>query len=261
MKIFLQIVSAFVVTLLLGSCAAKKNLTYFNDLPEKEREVLVVTNKTQPRIKPDDVLSIKVSTLNAEANTLFNQGVLSTTGIGSSPLSDGYKVDQNGDINFPVFGKLRMQDKTLEEAQAYLAEQLSREVKNPIVNIRFLNAQVTVLGEVGAPGVVNISERKTTILEALGKAGDITTTGRKDNVLLMRENGNQREIVRLDMNKKATINSPYFYLQQNDVVLVEPTARKERQVRGVPDGLNLVTLSLSLLGTILGLYLTIRSLK
>ncbi|WP_158605901.1 polysaccharide biosynthesis/export family protein [Taibaiella sp. KBW10] len=246
----------------LFSCSPKnkKALTYFNNLPDSTYTVKQVENKTEQRIKVDDVLSVKVSTLNAESNTLFNAGVL-TGAQSENALNEGYKVDKNGDINFPVLGKISLANKTLEEAQDLITQKISTQVKNPIVNVRLLNAQVSVLGEVGAPGIINISARKTTILEALGKAGDITATGRKDNVLLIRENGDKREMIRLNMNDVVTMSSPFYYLQQNDVIIVEATRRKQRQTKGIPDAITISSLTLSSVATILGLFSTIRYLK
>jgi polysaccharide export outer membrane protein len=253
--------------LLLGlhSCTPKYRMTYFKDLSDSTYTTIKLDNKTEQRIKVDDVVSIKVSTLNAESNTLFNEGVLASastkSGITSSSLSEGYKVDKNGDINFPVLGKIHIADKTLEEARDLVAQKISGQVKDPIVNVRLLNAQVTIVGEVGMPGVVNISERKTSLLEAIGKAGDIKATGRKDNVLLIRENGTQREMVRLNLNSINTITSPYYYLQQNDLIVVEPTKRQERMAQGQPDALALTTLSLTSVSTLLNVYSIILNLR
>lgn len=246
---------------LMSSCGVKKSLTYFNNISDTTRTVMEVRNKTEQRIQVDDIISIKVSTLNTESNALFNDGVLTGNRGAGSALNEGYKVDKDGNINFPVLGKIHVQNKTLEETQVIITERISSQVKNPIVNVRLLNAQVSVLGEVGAPGIINISERKTTILEAIAKAGDITATGRKDNVLLIRENGNQRELIRLNMNDISTMSSPYYYLQQNDVILVDATKRKQKQSKGIPDALGVSTLTLSTVATVLGIFSTIRFLK
>lgn len=261
-NLVMKLKSYIPVLLLLGSmssCGVHKSLTYFNNLPDSTYAVKQVSNKTEQHIQVDDILSIKVSTLNAESNTLFNEGVLK--GGGGSALSEGYKVDGEGNINFPVLGKIALAHKTLEEAQQLITDRISTQVKNPIVNVRLLNAQVSVLGEVGAPGIVNISERKTTILEAIAKARDITATGRKDNVLLIRENGDKREMIRLNLNDVSVMSSPYYYVQQNDVILVDATSRKQKQTKGIPDALSISTLTLSSVATILGLYSTIRYLK
>lgn len=254
------------IVLVLGifSCSPKnRSLTYFNNLPDSAYVVKQVNNKTEQRVQVDDVISIKVSTLNAESNNLFNAGVLTTTGSAQSgsALSEGYKVDQNGNINFPVLGKVHVAGKTLEEIQTIITQQISTQVKSPIVNVRLLNAQVMVLGEVVAPGAVNISARKTTILEAIGRAGDITATGKKNNVLLIRENGDKREMIRLNLNDVSVINSPFYYVQQNDLILVEATNRKERQTKGIPDAISISTLTLSTVATALGLYSIIKNLK
>lgn len=249
----------------LHSCTPKYRMTYFKDLSDSTYTTIKLDNKTEQRIKVDDVVSIKVSTLNAESNTLFNEGVLTGTSAksvgNSSSLNEGYKVDKNGDINFPVLGKIHLADKTIEEARDLVAQKISSQVKDPIVNVRLLNAQVTVLGQVGSPGVVNISERKTSILEALGKVGDVKSSGRKDNILLIRENGTQREMIRLNLNSADAISSPYFYLQQNDVIVVEPTKRQERAAEGQPDGLAITSLALASVSTLLNIYVIVLNLR
>jgi polysaccharide export outer membrane protein len=249
------------ITFLLGSCAPSKNkkqFTYFENLPKDSVVITQDVHKDyQLRLQPGDVLSIKVATLNEQSNKLFNEGVLSPEGsnryVNQTLSSEGYKIDQEGNINFPLIGKVNLKDKTVGEAQAVLAKEISKEAKNPIVNVRLLNAKVTVIGEVKNPGIVNISERKTSVLEALGAVGDIQSTGKKDNVLVIRNNQGKKEYARLNLRDLHVYESPYFYLQQDDVVVVDPTPAKERIVRGALDNREIVQLSVGVLSSAIGL--------
>lgn len=231
-----------VLVMLFSSCASirnKRKFTYFNNLPN---DSVYVTSNLQTendiRVKVNDVLSIKVSTRDDKSNILFNQGVLSSSikeGGGASVdvlQTDGYRVDNQGNINFPVFGKIRVLGKTLEEVEAQLTDSIATQVKNPIVNVKLMNPQVVVMGEVGGPGIIDLLGRKVTVLEAIGLAGDITETGRKDSVLIIRTNGNYKEYAYLNLNDINVTSSPYFYVQQDDVIVVKPNAAKERKASG-----------------------------
>lgn len=224
----------FVVILILVSCGQKRNLVYFSDLGDTLAYQTAIIAKNEPKIQPGDILAITVSTLNPESNILFNLGTLQPVeGLRNNPLenrsNEGYLVDADGNINFPVIGKIGLINKTKDEAQGIIVEKLNSYVKDPIVNIRFLNFRVTVVGEVNKPSTFVIPNDKINIIEALGMAGDMTMFGKRENVLLIREFNGQRTMVRLDLNKKETINSKYFYLQQNDIVYVEPDEMKEKQ--------------------------------
>uniref|UniRef100_F4C899 Soluble ligand binding domain n=1 Tax=Sphingobacterium sp. (strain 21) TaxID=743722 RepID=F4C899_SPHS2 len=223
------------LTILFCSCSQKRNLVYFSDLKDSTAYQKAIIQTNQPKIQEGDLLGINVSTLNPESNLLFNTGTLQSLGKGGSLGSEGnatiqgYLVDQKGQINFPVIGKISLVGKTKEEATDYMAEQLKSYVKDPIVNIRFLNFRVTVVGEVNKPSTFVIPNDRINLIEALGLAGDMTLYGKRENVLLIREENGKRTMVRLDLNKKETINSDYFYLKQNDIVYVEPDKMKEKQ--------------------------------
>ncbi|MDM8177204.1 polysaccharide export protein [Olivibacter sp. LS-1] len=223
------------VLLLLGSCGARKNLSYFKDLPDSVVLKSTIPNVSDTKIQAGDILRITVNTLNPESNVLFNSGALQTLDTrensninANNQLSaEGYLVDKNGNINFPVVGQIKLLGLTREEARLEMVKQLTQYVKDPIVNIRFLNFKVTVIGEVAKPSTFTIPNEKVTILEALGMAGDMTPFGKRENVLLIREENGERTMIKLDMGKKDIMNSPYFYLRQNDVVYVEPTKYKD----------------------------------
>jgi len=214
--------------LIVFSSCAKRNLVYFSDLPQGTDFKTPVRNYYAPKIQADDILSISVSSLNPESNVLFNNILLPTASsyanaqVVANKIDEGYLVDKNGSINFPVIGKINLSGLTKEEATEKMTGLIKDHVKNPIVNIRFLNFKVTVIGEVTKPATFTVPTEKVNVLEALGLAGDMTEFGRRENVLIIREKDGVRSTARINLNNKDVLSSPYFYLQQNDIVYVEP---------------------------------------
>ena len=239
-----KIIFYFFCLLLLTSCS-KRNLAYFSDLEGHEVYTENVQKVSSPKIKPDDVLEITVSSLNPEANSLFNIGTMPNVGSGANPNTYsttnniGYLVDHEGNIEYPVLGRIKLGGLTKEEAQKELREHLSAFLKDPIINIRFQNYRITVIGEVNRPSTFIMPSEKTSVLTALGMAGDMTTYGKRDNVLIIREEDGVRTMTRINLNEKDVLNSPYFYLQQNDIVYVEPV-----KSRGPEYGNNLRIISI-----------------
>jgi polysaccharide export outer membrane protein len=218
-----SIFSLIVMLVLLSSCS-KRNLVYFSDMAAADAPI-PIKNFQSPRIQSDDILSITVSSLSAESNVLFNNVLLPSNGnVGTlaEKINEGYLVDKNGAINFPVIGRITLGGLTKEEAQDKMTDLIKTQVKNPIVNVRFKNFKVTVIGEVANPATFVTETEKINVLEALGLAGDMTTYGRRENVLIIREKDGVRTTNRLNLNNKAVLSSPYYYLQQNDIVYVEP---------------------------------------
>ena len=219
--------------LLASACRPGRDLVYFSDLKQTVTYLAPADNNNEPRIQPNDLLSISLSSLNQESNVLFNSGVLVPAGVGTGAgggmmkINEGYLVDKNGEINFPVMGKVALGGLTKKEATEKMARQFTKYVKNPIVNILFLNFKVTVIGEVNHPSTFNIPSERINILEALGLAGDMTAFGRRENVLILRDKNGARSTIRINLNNKEVLNSPYFYLQQNDIVYVEPDNRSK----------------------------------
>lgn len=215
----------YLIALVLLSSCAKRNLVYFSDLPKSADYSTPIKNYSAPKIQSDDILSISVSSLNPESNVLFNNVLLpsaSNTGALADKINEGYLVDKDGFINFPVIGKVALLGLTKEQANEKMTDLIKAHVKNPIVNIRFLNFKVTVIGEVSKPATFVIPTEKITILEALGLAGDMTAYAKRENVLIIREKDGVRSTSRVNLNNKDVLSSPYFYLQQNDIVYVEP---------------------------------------
>lgn len=216
-----------VLVILLSSCGGNRNLVYFSDMSSSE-PAAPIKNFTSPKIQPDDILTITVSSLSPESNVLFNNVLLpqnGNVGMLAEKINEGYLVDKNGAINFPVIGRITLGGLTKEEAQEKMTDLIKTQVKNPIVNVRFKNFKVTVIGEVMKPASFVVETEKINVLEALGLAGDMTVYGRRENVLIIREKDGVRTATRLNLNNKSVLSSPYFYLQQNDIVYVEPENR------------------------------------
>jgi polysaccharide biosynthesis/export protein len=229
-QINLQI-SVVLLALLIGSCS-QRNLVYFSDLQPSANNESPIRNYVQPTIQPDDILSISVSSLNPESNVLFNNVILPTTAnsgqvIAATKVNEGYLVDKSGFINFPVIGKVMLAGLTKEQAIEKMTNEIKVHVKNPIINVRFINFKVTVIGEVSKPSTFTVETEKINVLEALGLAGDMTAFGRRENVLIIREQQGVRRTTRINLNDKDVLNSPFFYLQQNDIVYVEPSNREK----------------------------------
>ena len=221
MKIFIRIFfySLIFLALFLGSCTANKEVVYFDDA--QDFETLVKDNQFETKFKTDDIVSIFISTLNAEASAPFNlfRGA-EEGGIRAEQVN--YLVDKNGEIDFPVIGKVKIAGLTTGEAQILLRERLKDYLIDPIINIRIRNFTVTVLGAVARPGTFPVNGEQITIMEALGLAGDITIKGRRDNVMVLRDFDGSKVYKRVNLNSKEALNSPVYYLTQNDVVYVEP---------------------------------------
>ena len=219
---YLSIIS---LILLVTSCASPKKMIYFQDLEGAEIEETIVN--FEPKIQIGDILTINVSAIDAEAAIPFN--LYETPMIGSAtsnakPLT--YLVNTEGEINFPVLGKIKAEGFTMNEITNNLSVKLAAYIKDPIVNIRLTNFKITVLGEVKAPGAYAVPNERISIIEAIGLAGDLTIQGKRKSVLLVREQNGKRVFVTMDLTNKALFNSPYYYLAQNDVIYVEPNKTK-----------------------------------
>lgn len=215
--------------LMLASCASSKKVAYFQNAVDGvvERSEGLYDAK----IMPKDILTITVSTTNPEAATPFNltiSNTLNATGqmYSGSGVLQTYLVDNNGEIEYPVVGNIKVAGLTKNECQELVKSKIKAflaEDEDPIVTVRMSSYRVTIIGEVRSPGVIPVGTEKMSILEALASAGDLTIYGKRDNVMLIREEANgQKTVHRLNLNDANIISSPYYYLQQNDIVYVEP---------------------------------------
>jgi polysaccharide export outer membrane protein len=217
--------------LALSSCVNTKKATYFNDIVDTA--MIAATNIPEPVINPNDLLSISVSSLDPQSTLMFNapNTPVATAAGGNSALQQavGYLVNRDGMIKFPILGEIKAQGLTKKELETNITRQLldKKLLFDPIVNVRFLNYRVTVLGEVAHPGVITVPSEQISILEALGQAGDLTINGKRENVAIIRQhNDGTRTVNRLNLNSSNVLRSPYFFLLSNDVVYVEPDKAK-----------------------------------
>lgn len=243
----LRSVCVFAVLVMLASCSAPKNITYMQGF--EQGDVQAVASQRRMTIQPDDKISIVVSSKNPELAQIFNLAIAQVrAGQGTGNVSAGssqtapFTVSPDGDINYPVLGKIHCAGMTRNDLEAMIERRIIEEgyLKDPVVTVEFLNAFVTVLGEVSAPGEYPISNDDMTILQAIGKAGDLKITGMRQNVLVVREDGGKDVAYRLDLtDTKSLMESPAYRLQQNDVVYVEPNNMAKRQ--SVVNGVNVLT--------------------
>ena len=232
----------------MTSCGNTRHLTYMQGKFDTTK--LSEVHFTEPVVRKGDLLSIIVYSDNPTATALYNQALIAVSSGGASqsgsgangagggsgsnagaagagsPTTPGYLVDENGDIDFQGLGRLHVEGLTKNQLKDSLDIRLKDYLKNPYYTIRFMNYRFTVLGEVMHPGIFGIPGEHVSLLEAIGLAGDLTFYGRRENVLVIRETNGKREWGRLDLTKPEIMSSPYFYLQQNDVVIVEATKKK-----------------------------------
>ena len=247
--------------LIFTGCTTQKKLAYFNTVTASSAESInaqLKNERADARILTDDRLSITVSALDPNAVAIYNLPFVSFASPGSdqiyaSPVLQSYLVNSQGNINFPVLGEIKLEGLTLTEAGNLIKSKLAEHVADPIVNIQFVNFRITVLGEVLRPGQFPVANERVTILDALGLAGDMTAYGRRDNVLLTRNNNGKLEFARINLNSDEVFKSPYFYLQQNDVIYVEPNTVKSISSQDIP----LYLSSLSTLATLVTLIYSI----
>lgn len=214
-----------------SSCANTKKSTYFlnaSDTTIKSR----LEDAASPVIQKNDILSVTITSLNAEASAIFNisnnSSSSTVTSVGGNQVATGYLVNSDGFIQLPILGNILVAGSTSKEVKELITRTLLQKklLIDPIVTIHHLNYEVTVIGEVGKPTVINVPSEKISLLKALGLAGDITIYGRKENVLLIREISGKRQVRRIDLNSADFLTSPYYYLQPNDVVYVEANKNK-----------------------------------
>ena len=218
----LKVAIVIVLMISMGSCVSKKEMVYLQDADGIDAIEAIV--KVEPKIQQNDILSINVSAMDAEAALPFN--LFEAGNATSVPKPITYLVNSDGEINFPVLGKIKVEGFTTKEITSHLAETLAVYIKNPIVNIRLTNFKVTVLGEVKSPGTYPVPNERISILEAIGLAGDLTIQGKRKTVVLIREQNGKRTFIDIDLTSREILNSPYFYLVQNDVLIVEPNKSK-----------------------------------
>ena len=225
----IRIFALMLVAFAAASCMTQKKMTYLQDAnPSKEDSINAhFEAQSETIIRCGDALTIFISALDKEAIAPYNLPTVVFTAPGSTqvqttPMLQYYIVDENGDVELPVLGKVHVAGLRRPEVELAVKELLSRQVLNPIVQVNLIGAKVSIMGEVNHPMQVSLGRGRLTILEALAAAGDLTPYGRRDNVLITREVEGKIEMARIDLRSADLITSPYYFLQQNDVVYVSP---------------------------------------
>ncbi|MFN7674450.1 polysaccharide biosynthesis/export family protein [Flavobacterium sp.] len=222
------------------SCASKKDIVYLQDV-----DTIKASNSLsyEPVLKNDDLLSIIVSADDPEVTYMFNipqiQGNYKVDESQSSIRT--YLIDSYGQIEFPVLGKISLAGLTRSEAIKELTQKVKPYITNPTINLRILNYKVSVLGEVIKPGSYTFSSERVTLLEALAIAGDLTIYGKRNNILIIREKNNQKTYNRVDITNSSFVNSEFYYLTQNDVIVVEPNKTRINSSSFGPNVLGIIS--------------------
>jgi polysaccharide biosynthesis/export protein len=255
MKLIIRFFVFSTVLFLIFSCATREKMAYLNDVENQTG-----TNTSlgyEVRLQKDDLLSIIVSAENPEITYPFNlpQIQVNYTVDGSQSSIKTYLIDKEGYIDFPVLGKVKLDSLTRLEANQKLTDLISKHIKNPSINLRILNYKVSVLGEVNKPGTFPIQSDRVTILEALSMAGDLTIFGKRNNILLIRETNGNKSYNRIDITKSDFTQSPFYYLSQNDVIIIEPNKTKMNSSNFGPNITTTIS-ALSLLTTVILLITT-----
>ncbi|RXG25615.1 polysaccharide export outer membrane protein [Leeuwenhoekiella polynyae] len=235
---------SILLVLLFSSCS--RNLIYFSDASSQDvSKTKRSSYPAEPVLQPGDLLSIQVTSLNAEADKPFNRFYEGSNS--QQDLSDnGYLIDQNGEITFPVLGTVSLGGQSKSAAQQQLTQMLKNYLSEPKVRIRYLNFRITVLGEVANPSTFTVPTESISILEALGLAGDMTVYGKRENVLLIKQSEGERKLIRLNLNNSEILDSPYFYLDSNDVVYVEPIKARKEQASTTRSTISLILSAISI---------------
>jgi len=219
----------------LTSCSSIKNIKYFKNVADTVKRVqLDDLPFIEPKIQTDDILSVSIQTADPYSTQSLTMGNLQSAAVGNTTAGStgsqtiaGYLVDSQGNIELPIIGKVHVAGLTTEQSRELIRDKASEFYKKPSVNIRFANFKITILGEVNKPGTYVISNEKVNLLDALGQAGDLTIYGKRENVTLIRRyDTGKRELVHLDLTNSQILNSPYYYLRQNDYIYVEASKSK-----------------------------------
>lgn len=243
--------------LVLSSCASRDKMRYYRDIEQAVQNDSLTYN---PILKQDDLLSIIVSSPSAEATANFN---VASFGVGNSGDAPGtsvaqptylsYLIDNKGKIDFPVLGKLKLGGLTRDEAMTMIKTKLKAYINDPYVTMRILNYKVSVQGEVNSPGTFPITTERVTLPEALSMAGDLTIYGKRDNILIIREIDGKKSYNFVDLTKADFVNSPFYYLSQNDMVYVEPN-KVRMNSSAVGPNITVILSSISVLLAIFTIY-------
>ena len=213
------------------SCVSRKSIVYFQD--ETLEEGQLVSDPVQLKYKPDDILTINISATDPDTVRPFNLPLVSNStndliNAQGTLQQQSYLIDYDGNIEFPVLGTIKVAGLTRTELTTFLVDRIKTMANNPIVNIRLVNFTITVIGEVSSPGTFTMQDERVSLVEALGYANDLTIYGQRKTVKLIREVDGKKKFANIDLTSINTVNSDLYYLQQNDIIYVEPNNAKVR---------------------------------
>lgn len=230
--------------LIFSSCASKKDILYFSDVNLNAQDK---TFFSEGKIQTNDILSVVVSSSSPELASFYN-----TNQLGSSSVN-GYLVTIEGSINLPILGKINVKGLTLLELEKLIIQKLidGNQLLNPTVSVRLINAKFTILGEIKSPGTYAFNEQSISLLQALGYAGDLTINGKRQDVLIIREENNKRTYTTIDLTSKKWFDSPNYYIKPNDVIYVNPNGPKVTSSGYVPSFTNLLAVVSIAISTII----------
>lgn len=230
----IKLASAILSIFVFAACSTPKDIVYLQGVDSLTPEQIDSMSQTYTtKIKPDDLLNITVTASDPSVVTPFNPPVFAYAQQGEEPLKVAesmynYLVDSEGFINFPVLGKIEVAGLSKRELSDKLQNSISKYIENPLVNIQIANFKVIIMGEISRPGSYTVRNDRYSILDLVGQAGDLPITANRKNLLIIRDNRGKKEFARFDLTSPDIFSSPYFYLQQNDVVYVEPNEAKQK---------------------------------
>ena len=242
------IIALLIITSFFGSCASKKEIVYFQ---QDSLAMNTAFEMQSPKLQTGDILTISVTADDPRVVAPYNQlnGYLATSIQESNPFIPTYVIDKDGYVEFPKLGRVKLAGLTRLEAIDFLRKDISKEVVNPGITIKIVNFQITVIGEVSKPGTFKVDNDRISLLEGLSLAGDLTINGERKNVLVIREENGMKNEYRVDLTKREALNSPVYFLKQNDVVYVEPNGARVQSSK--------YTQNTSIFVSIAGLIITI----
>ncbi|MBE8714115.1 polysaccharide biosynthesis/export family protein [Sphingobacterium hungaricum] len=223
-KLYIPLISFVILVIFFSSCASRKDLVYF----QPDSTLLHETYELNaPKLQPGDQLVIMISADDIRATEAFNQAsIYQSRNSNDAAFRPTYAIDVDGNIDYPKLGKVKLAGLTRTDAIGKMRAELSRFIQDPGVNINITNFRVTVLGEVKSPGSYLVQSDRITLLEAIGMAGDLTINGVRKDVLVIREQNGKKEEFRVDLTKRDALNSPVYYLAQNDIIYIEPNGAR-----------------------------------
>jgi polysaccharide export outer membrane protein len=226
MKIFLNLLFVFITIFLFSKCASRKEFVYFQD--NKDAKINIINTL---KLKEGDILNIKVFGCDEESIKIFNVPMTNNQNVNRSYFSggsptNGYLINKSGEIDFPLIGKIKIIELSIEDATELIKLKLNTYLKDPKVSIQIQNFKITILGDVKNPGTIEVPNEKLTLIEALGIVGDLNLTALRKNILLLRDENGIKKQYRIDLTNKDFINSPAYYLTQNDIIYVEANKAK-----------------------------------